>query len=219
MAAKKTPAEAGASHAITLTYDANAVAAVQAEAETELAGLGDFTVDDAEAYAATDAFLTEIVTKKDAIEAMRQQAVGPLNEAKAVIQAWFKPALTALASVEGALKQAMAAWLLRQKAAEAAARANALAAVQSGEGTALVEALTVAADAQAAPKAGRAVASFSWQVARVAEDLLPDEYWVPRTPNMSAILAEARRQGITGEEAPVIPGVIFKRVATVGARR
>lgn len=224
MAAKRkaqaatTAQESSGSLALTLTYDAPTVAREQAWAEGELAGLTAAPIEIATQadYTEVDGFLTDVVRRKDALVAMRRRATDPLTEAKNVILDWFRPAVGALETVEATLKAAMAGFLEAQREAERQARAKALAAVKSGEGQALVSALTEASQAQAAPSAGRATVRLYWQIDRIATDLLPAEYLCP---DLAKILDEAKRQGITGDEPPVIPGVIFKQVASVGAKR
>lgn len=202
-------------HSITLHVPATApeVAALQAAAEAELAQWGGFTIDTAEEYAAVDAVLSEVVRRKDGATAMRKRATGPLYKATKEIESWFAPYLGALTKLETLLKGGMGAYRLAQDAKAAEARKLAAEAADAGDGAALTEALTVATEAAQAP-AGRASIGFEWRVHRIAEDMVPDEWWC-----IDRAKIDAHAKAHKGDDPPVIPGVIFERFARVGARR
>lgn len=48
-----------------------------------------------------------------------------------------------------------------------------------------------------------------WYIKRITIDLLEERF---KCPDMAAIEREAREQGISGNEPPVIAGVIFERI-------
>lgn len=201
--------------AITIMVPATAheIAALQADAERELAAWGTFSIDTPDEYAAVDAFLTRVVQRKDAAVEMRKSATGPLYKATKTIEGWFAPYLAALTAMETTLKRGMGDYRLAQAAREREARELAAAAADTGDAGALMSALTVATEAAVAP-AGRASVGFTWTVKRVNANMLPDEWW---TPDEARIAAYAKAW--KGDDAPVIPGVVFERTVRVGARR
>ena len=199
---------------VDLPIDALAVAKLQREAEADAPVYLAVTCTTAEDYEFADALLTALVQREDAAVAMRKSATVPLYGVIRTVESWFKPWLNALAPAKAHLKKEMGAYRVRQEAAEREARELAAQAAETGDAEALVEALTVATEI-AAPTAARATTRFAWQVKRIAEDMLPDEYW---TPDMAKINAAAKAAG-SSDEAPIIPGVIFERVALIGARR
>lgn len=200
---------------VTLSVPATAheVAALQATAEADLVRWHEFSIDTPEEYSAVDAVLSEVVRRKDAALEMRKSATGPLYKATKTIEGWFAPVVAALTALESRLKDGMGSYRLEQERKAREARELAAQAADTGDAGALVEALTVATEA-AQPPAGRASVGFSWVVERVNADMLPDEWWCPDTVKIEAV-AKAHK----GDDAPVIPGVVFKRTARVGARR
>lgn len=202
-------------YAVTLNVPATAqeVAALQAQAEAELATWHEFTIDNAEEYEQVDAVLSDVVRRKDGAAAMRKRATGPLYKATKEIESWFAPYLRALEKMESILKSSMGQYRVEQERMAREARELAAKAADAGDSDALVEALTVATEAAQAP-AGRATVGFEWRVKRIAEDLLPDEWWCPDQTRIIAFGLSHK-----GDDAPVIPGVVFERTARVGARR
>ncbi len=187
---------------------------MQAEAEADGLAVSALKVTDADTLALADALLTDVVTRKDAAVAMRKRATGPMYAAVREIETWFRPLVIALETAERHLKDLVGAYRLEQHDRARAARELAAAAAEQHDASALIEALTVADDA-AAPDGARATTRYAWQVKRIAEDLLPDEWWTPDTTRIDAVAKAAAGDG----DAPVIPGVVFERVAIVGARR
>jgi hypothetical protein len=199
---------------ITVPNTAHEVAALQADAELELATWSEFSIDTAAEYEQVDTFLTGIVRRKDAALAMRTSATGPLYKSTKTIEGWFAPYLAALTALEGKLKAGMGTYRLAQQARERDARAEAARLASSGDsGAALVEALTVATEA-AQPPAGRASVGFEWRVHRVADDLVTREWLC-----VDRARIDAYAKSWKGDEPPVIPGVVFERFAKIGARR
>lgn len=193
---------------------AHEVAALQEIAEIELAAWCEgFAIETAEEYAAVDSCLSDVVRRKDAATAMRTSATGPLYKATKTIEGWFAPYLGALTKMEALLKGGMGSYRLAQATKEREAREAAAQAADAGDGAALTEALTVATEAAQAP-AGRASVGFEWRVHRVVPDLVPREWLIPDERRI-AQFAKAHK----GDDAPVIPGVIFERHAKIGARR
>lgn len=178
------------------------------------------TIDTPDEYAIIDAGLRGVVRAKDAFVAMRQGCVGAMRKVVSAVEGEFRPGVKALEAAEGACKRALGEYRLQEAERERQARAAALEAAQSGDADALTEALTTASTAAAGANAtGTATVSARWVIERIAADLLPAEYW-KRLPDDEKIAAEIARQGgLSRAEAPVIPGVIFKLEARVGARR
>lgn len=188
------------------------VATLQLEAEAG-AAFPEFTIDTPDEYTQVDAWLSEVVRKKDAALAMRRTATGPAYKGIKIVEGWFAPVISALETTERRLKGHMGAYRVAQHRVEQEARELAAQMATAGDGVALGAALTVAADAAVAPM-GRATAALSWEVDRIIPDLLPAEWWMP---NEAAIaqFAKAHR----GDGPPVVPGVVFKQIAKIGARR
>ena len=200
---------------VALPHDAAAVATVQAEAERALGLFKQIeTLDTYDEYGQADAWLTETARRKDAVVAMRKSATGPMYEAIRTIEGWFRPVVSALGEAEAHLKSVMGAFRLSIAEAEQAAREAAAEAADMGNAPALVEALTEAAALAERPPDARASCAFQWVVKRISPDMLPDEWWTPDTAKIEAFARRAK-----GDDAPVIPGVVFERVAQIGARR
>lgn len=204
-------------HEITLALPTSAadVATLQRQAEDDAPAVQAITIADADDYAFADAILTDVVQRKDAVVAMRKQATVPLYQVVRTIEGWFKPVVSALESSERTLKERMGAWRLQIAERERAAREAAAVAAESGDAGAMVTALNAATSAQMAPAAGRATTRFVWAVKRIAEDLLPDEWWTPDVARIEALAKETPGDS----DPPVVPGVVFERRAVIGARR
>jgi hypothetical protein len=198
--------------AITLALpdSAELMAALQAQAEAEVAEYVEFTIETPEEYVAVDAALTDVVHRKDRVIAMRASALGPLEALAKTIRGWFAPALAALEKTETRYKGTMGAYEIERRKAERAAREAGAAALTTGEDA--IPALTAA---QAlGTKVGRATTKAVWKVERIIRDMLPAEYLIPDEKKINAI---ARAH--SGDEPPIVPGVVFKQEIEIGARR
>lgn len=198
---------------VTLPHTANDAAALQREAEADWAVVRTWHVTDAETYTAADETLSDAARRLDALERMRTSVTAPLLAVKRTVDAWFAPGKDALESIIAHLKSELGTYRVKQLAAERKAREEAAKAATAGDGQALLTALTVAEAAGQAPE-GRSTTTFVWVVDRIAADMLPAEWLVP---DEKRIAAHARAW--RGEDAPVIPGVTFRREAKIGARR
>ncbi len=210
------PAAAPATGAITVSvpHTAEEAMALQRTAETELAQIQTLkTIASPEMYTDVDELLTHVVQDKDAAVAMRQSATGPLRQVVNTIEGWFRPWVRARESAEKHLKGLMTAYNVDRARAEREARLLAAQAAQAGDAQGMLDALEVVGEVAGASVGGARVA-FKWIVERVNPDLLPDEWWIP---NMAAIEGAAKQAG-SSEDPPIIPGVIFKRDATIGAK-
>lgn len=193
---------------------ADSAVVMQREAEEDAADLHAIVVDSDAAYTAADALLTLVVQRKDAAINMRKSATVPLYGVIRTVESWFKPTVDALTLIEKTIEERMGAWRLELAERERVARLAAADAATAGDGEAMIESLTVAAELAEAP-VGRATVGFKWVVESVDPAQLPDEFW---TPNVMAIQLVATNAG-SSEVAPEIPGVVFKRVTAVRARR
>lgn len=161
-----------------------------------------------------DAALSEIVRLKDELIARRQAAVTPTKRLIAEVEAWFRPYVKDAEAAEHGLKRAIGAYRLKKAEDERKALDAARAAADAGNSSAAL-AHVQASQALAAPDGARAQTRFAWEVKRIAPDLLPDEWW---TPDVARIAEVAKAAG-SSEEPPVVPGVVFERVAIVAASR
>jgi hypothetical protein len=166
------------------------------------------------AYTAVDAMLTEVVRDKDAAKAMQKQVTGPLYQVIGVVGTWFRPWIAARESAETHLKKLMGDYRLARAEAEASARETAAAAASANDSATMVQALATAADAAQRPESAATV-RYVWRVERIATDMLPAEWWCPDVARIEQV---AKDQG-GDPEPPVIPGVVFKREAIIGAKR
>jgi hypothetical protein len=210
------PVPAAGSQAITVAvpHTAEEAAGLQRTAEMELAQILTLkSIQSPEMYTDTDELLTHVVQDKDAAVAMRQSATGPLRQVVNTIEGWFRPWVRAREAAEKHLKGLMTTYNVDRARAEREARLLAAKAAQEGDAQGMLDALEVVGEVAGASVGGARV-SFKWIVERINPDLLPDEWWIP---NMAAIEAAAKQAG-SSEDPPIIPGVIFKRDATIGAK-
>lgn len=199
---------------LALPVSAADVATLQREAEANVEAFLAFTcVDDAEDYATADALLTGLVRKLDTVVAMRRSATVPLYGVIKLVEGWFKPVTTALETPIKHLKHIMGEYRVNQDALAIAAREVAAQAADAHDAQTLHTALAVATAAAEKP-AARSSTTFAWVVDRVIEDLLPDEWWAPARDRLDSLAKSTK-----GEDPPVVPGVVFKRVARIGAKR
>lgn len=195
---------------MTALITASDAAREQADAEAKLAAIRTgATVTSDEDYTAADAILTDLVRRKDAVKAMQDRGVKPLEAGVKEIKGWFRPTLKALEDAETFVKGQLSAFMSAKADRERAARA---ALVAAPEPAAAVAALAVLD----APKVeARATVTWRWVVKRIDAARLARTYLIP---DERAIGAIARAAG-SGEIAPVVEGVEFERVAQIGAKR
>ncbi len=198
-----------------LTFDIQPamLATETAEAIDELNSLQDATVDSDDDAAEAAALLREIVRKKDVFSALRDGLLKPVKRRVTDFAALFKPALDARTASEVKLKRLLADFTLGKQAEQRKQLAAAAEAAQARQPEAMSTALIAAHEAAPSKLEGVGVRS-KWVVKRIAEDLLPDEYWTPDVKKIEAVAREA-----SPDDRPVIPGVVFELDATVSARR
>ncbi len=196
----------------TVKMTADRVATLQADAEELATITAGAMATTPEEYALIDSVLTEAVRKRDAALAMRREATVPLYGVIKTVEGWFRPVDQALAKIITDLKRALGDYRLAQAERERAARELAAHAADTGDADTMIEALTTAA-AEAEAPAGGARTRFVWTVKRIAADMLAPEWLCPDVAKIEAV-AKAHK----GDDAPIIPGVTFERVALVGAK-
>ncbi len=201
-------------HALVPVVDTSAFATAQQEAAADAAAIVGVVVDSADAYTQADALLTAFVQKRDFAVGQRQSATKPLYGVIKTVESWFRPWVGDLDTCIAHLKGQLANYRVHQAHAAALAREEAARALETG-GTpdALLGALNAAQDATTKP-AGRAGVVFRWVVERVIDAMVPREWWCVDRARLDALAAETK-----GDEPPVVPGVVFRREATVRASR
>lgn len=187
------------------------VAKLQREAEADGAAIVRITISDPGTYTLADALLTDAAQKLDAVTAMQKSATGPLYASARTVEGWFRPVRDALTASIAHLKKEMGRYRVDLERRQAEARELAAKAAESGDASALIEAVTIA---QPVDLEANASTGFGWAVKRIVPDLLPDEWW---TPDVERIASHAKAH--KGSDEPVIPGVVFERVAKIGAKR
>lgn len=198
--------------ALALPLSADELAGLLAEAQDKAEACVGLECPTADAYETCQGLLAEVVSDRDAVVAMRTESTQAADRAVRAIRATLKPILDALEVAEGYVRGAMGGYLKAKAEAEREVQAAALEAATTGDADGLVEALTASTELAASPEQA---ARWRWVVKRIAKDLLPPEYLIP---DEAAIKAVARAAG-SGEEPPVIPGVVFEREPVVAVSR
>ena len=191
-------------------------AELDAEHESDRAALAELLAhpdiaDDA-SLSVLDATLSDVARLHDELVARRQKPVKQVKGLIAEFEGWFRPYLKDVDAALDALKGVKSRYLTAKDAAARKAREDAQKAADAGDSAAVLESIQRAQEIEAVGSAGT---RYAWEVKRIAPDLLPDEYWIPDQAHISAV---AKAAG-SSEEPPVIPGVVFERVAVVQARR
>lgn len=186
-------------------------AELEADADPEC--LATITVHDDHTYAVVTDLRTKVRAIKDELVTLRQGAAQPWKKVATTIEAMFRPGIQAAEQIEADFRLKLESYQVAKLTAEREAREAATAAAQADDSGALVAALQASTDLAArAPDGGRT--SVRWTVKRIAQDLLPDEYWTPDVAKIEAI-AKAHK----GDDPPVVPGVIFEQAVSVAVRR
>ena len=191
-------------------------AELDAEHESDKATLAELVahpnIADDQELAMLDATLTDVARLHDELVARRQKPVKQVKGLIAEFEGWFRPYLKDVDAALDALKGVKSRYLTAKDAAARKAREDAQKAADAGDSAAVLESIQRAQEIEAVGSAGT---RYAWEVKRIAPDLLPDEYWIPDQARISAV---AKAAG-SSEEPPVLPGVVFERVAVVQARR
>lgn len=199
---------------LKLPATAEDVAKLEAAA-ADLASLqAEIEVTDDASYGAADELLTQAVQLLDAAKICRSSVTGPVYKAIKEVEARFKPAMSQLEGFILRAKTEIGRYRTTLANEAHAARQAAALAAQTGDADGLVDSLN-AADALSAPVVGAgAKVKIRWVVKRITPELLPFPAWW--CPDEAAIQEVALAH--KGEEPPVIPGVVFERVAAVSAK-
>lgn len=142
------------------------------------------------------------------LEDERQFLVRPLIDDKTRIDKLYKAAGKPAEAVKELIKVKREKYAESILALQAEAQKTAQLAAQNGDSEACASAL-------ASIPADLSGVTWSWEVETVDTALLPREYWVVDYAKLQSIATDARKS----EQAPVVPGVVFKRAASVSARR
>ena len=209
----KSTAIVPVSNEVTVKLPTNAVEVshLQKAAEDQAPIILDLRVEDADDYTIADDLLSDLARRKDEIVAMRKSATGPLYTVIKTVESWFKPYITVLDGGISHLKGQLSAYNVAEAKRLEASRQAATAAAEARDSAALLAAVSEPAPAPV----GRATTTWFWRVDRVIREMLRDEDLIP---DMAKFEAAAKAAG-SGEQPPVIPGVVFVRDARMGARR
>jgi hypothetical protein len=199
---------------VDVPHTAVEVAALQRTAESDAKAIANVRIGDVFSYADVDGLLGEFARRSDGLVAMRKRATGPMYKSIKEVESWFRPALEALAACVAHCKGELAAERVRQASALAEANAAAVVAAETDDAEGLVASLQTSLAAQERPDGARSTVVIRWAVKRIVADLLPAEFLIPDAARIDGI-ARAHR----GDEPPIIPGVVFERVADVKAKR
>jgi hypothetical protein len=200
---------------ILVAIDQTALDTALESATAEAEGLDEILVEDQESLELILGRTSELCRILDAFEAERKLVVEPINAKKNEVQGRYNPVKEALGYLISEYKAKGNAYLLEQDAKRRALESAAAKAARAGDTPALKTAI-VASQAAAPVKVAGASTQFEWKVKRYVLDLLQDEFWCP---DAVKIQDEAERQGVKGDEPPVIAGVVFERVASTAVRR
>jgi hypothetical protein len=193
---------------------ATALAVRQQEIEADAVpeALAEIVVASDDDYRIVTELRTQARAERDALVKLRQDAAGPWKKVATTIEEMFRPSIRGLETIEAHMRAELEKHVVAKAQAEKAAREAAIEAAQAGDDGAMVEALNQSIELATPLGGGRQ--AMRWAVKRVAEDMLPDEYWTPDLAKLEAV-AKAHK----GDDPPVVPGVIFEQVASVAVRR
>jgi hypothetical protein len=173
---------------------------------------GATVADDAE-YAEATAERAAWRKEADEFERAYKAAVAPWQTIVRAVQDAFRPGKEAYAALDVHLRTLLEAHVQRKALALRAAEREAQEAAQADDTTATLTALATA-QAAAAPLMGGGAIRWTWRVKRIAADLVPKEWWCVDEARIAAFAAAHK-----GEDAPVVPGVVFEREASVSVSR
>lgn len=196
---------------LVIAYNETELAEGLALAKSIATDLDGLTVTDADEAAIVAEGIKPAKARYDHLEALRVEVKRPLDAKAKEVQTAFKTALDPLAAVLDTGRKLLATYALAQDAVKRKATEDAARAAEARDLPALTLAVQAAQEAAPAKVAGTST-TFRWIVKRVAEDLLPDEYWTPDRARLDAL---AKATPGAAEPSP-IPGVVFERVAQVG---
>lgn len=151
-------------------------------------------------------------------EAARKAEKAPALAMTRAVDAAFRAPVAELERVAGLIRDRLAQAAIARERAQAAALARVAPAVQAGDLAGANAALALAGDPVFQPVAG-AVAGvserFSWEPESFDVRAMPLEFLTVDMGKVKAEIADAVRLG----REPSIPGVTFRRTATIVARR
>lgn len=196
-----------------IPIDIISITTLHKQATTEHESLANQSIDnDQEASDAND-YLRDWLQKLDGVTAKKKETLAPLKEAEKRINELFKPLLDKGAALTSGIRKMLTDYELAKRAAQRKALEEAAVAASSPEPEALLEALEKVEEAAPTQLDGTSF-TRKWIVKRIAEDMLPDEYWTPDVKKIEAV-GKAHKS----DSPPVIPGVIFIEELSSRVRR
>ena len=182
-------------------------------ATTEHANLAGQSIDNDNEAAEANEYLRDWLSKLDGVSAKKKETLAPLKEAEKRINDLFKPLLDKGAQLTSGIRKMLTDYELAKRAAQRKALEEAAQAASSPEPEALLTALEKVEEAAPTQLDGTSF-TRKWVIKRIAEDLLPDEYWTPDTKKIEAI-GKAHK----GDTPPTVPGVIWVEELSSRVRR
>lgn len=182
-------------------------------ANEEHSNLTGQSIDNDQEAADANEYLRDWLQKLDGVSAKKKETLAPLKEAEKRINELFKPLLDKGAALTSAIRKMLTDYELAKRDAQRKALAAAAEAASAEEPTQLLEKLQEAEEAAPTQLEGTSFIR-KWVVKRIAEDLLPDEYWTPDVKKIEAI-GKAHK----GDTPPVVPGVIWSEELSSRVRR
>lgn len=178
--------------------------------QSDLRSFTDFSIEDDDDHVMVGTWLVELATARKEIDGRRKKVTAPLNEAIKAFGAWYKPALTAIESIEKHLRAEVGKYTLKKRLeSEEASRLTAEAA-KAGDFDLAHEA---SKGIQQAPDLSKITVTDRWDFEVTDPSLVPREWLLV---NVSAI-GEHAKAAKKDEPAP-IPGVRFFRAASLIVR-
>lgn len=164
------------------------------------------------ALAALGADLSEVARLRDELVKRRQAPVAEIKRLVATVEGWFRPYLKDVDAAIDRMKHVKGAYLTKKANAAAEARRAAQQAASEGDSAAVFASIQQAQALESAPAGTR----YAWEATVANESMIPVEYWIVDRAKLDAL---AKSMGSAEEQSVFVPGVSFKRVAVVQARR
>ena len=174
------------------------------------------------------AILIDQLKTLDVMQEQRDRVTKPLHAGWKNACELFKEGLDLQEAICKALKKSIGDFDLLQLQAKADATLEARAALTAGDAQSIERALTVVNAPTA--KAQGVSTSFAWKVARLVapvpcqhcgsmRGMIPREYWLESANEKALDELAGRASCEPADGPPIVPGVIFERVAAVTGRR
>jgi hypothetical protein len=186
--------------------DRGEITAIQTDAEASTSELATVDVTDKDSLDFVAELLADVKGKAKRLEAMRKTATDPMNEALATVRGWFRPAETALAKLETALKGKISDYHVRLEQARAAAAAQINDSATAQE---MQTGLNALGAAQNPDLPATLQMRTKWVAELVDASLVPDNYWMINIGAVDMAIAHGVRD---------IPGFKISQVTIVASK-